>query len=664
MHRCMPARLWRVVSPRRHVALVLAGASLAVAIPASLAAQAAPPARRDSTVRTDSAQRIDRVLVSAIRASDAAPIAQKTISRDVITERHFGQDVPLLLQGASPSLTAHTETGTSWGYSYLRLRGIDQTRINITIDGVPLNDMEDQVLYFANFADLMGNVQTVQVQRGVGTSTAGTASFAGSVNFETAPVPLKDASGDVSLQLGSFGAQRLSGTFRSGLTDSRLAVYGRASALRTNGYRDHAGVEGRSAFVSAGWFGDRTIVKATALAGLLEDTLSYVGATLDELRANRRFNPLSPDERDKFGQQMLALSVSHAVSDATTVNTTVYRNSASGNYDYFYLPDRYRYSLDHTWYGVTSAVNVQRATTQFSAGINANTYARAHRAYLQPDPAPLYDNTGHKQDASAFAKVSIDQGRLRWFADLQGRWAKFRYEPDANAGIGEAVGRLAVLQPEAGRDGAPGRCMERLRLVRPDRTRAGAQRPVRRRGRSQRRQRGRLRRLHAHQAGVGAGRRSGRHVVGRGAIAAGQRLQHGVPEQHRPHRSANGVGVHAAAQCRVELPSRRRAGRHLAAFAPCADRGQCGLERQSHPRVHGLLQRDAGGPDERGADADAPLPDGGAGGTDGVEGAHALPWRGATSPGRSSTTPAGRIGCSPISSSSTPRRGPPGAGTR
>lgn len=145
------------------------------------------------------------MLVNAIRAGNEAPIAQKTIGRAAITARHFGQDVPMLLMQAAPSMTAHTETGTQWGYSYLRLRGLDQTRINITIDGVPLNDPEDQVLYFANLADLMSNVQSVQVQRGVGTSTAGTASYAGSINFETMPVARKQRSGDVEVQLGSLG---------------------------------------------------------------------------------------------------------------------------------------------------------------------------------------------------------------------------------------------------------------------------------------------------------------------------------------------------------------------------------------------------------------------------------------------------------------------------
>jgi len=305
------------------------------------------------------------------------------------------------------------------------------------------------VLYFANLADLMSNVQSVQVQRGVGTSTAGTASFAGSINFETTPVARADAGGDVQLQMGSFGSQRVSASFNSGLTDSKFAVYGRASALRTNGYRDHSGVMGRSAFVGAGWFGTRDVLKLTTLVGLLADTLSYTGATLEQLAANRRFNPLQPDERDKFGQQLVSLAYTRALQNGGSVSTTVYRNSASGNYDFFDLPDRYRFNLAHTWYGVTSAYNAERGALRVNTGMNANTYQRAHRGYLQPSTT-LYDNTGHKQDASAFAKLSLDAGRARWFADLQGRYANFRYEPDANAGIDERSIDWLFFNPKAG----------------------------------------------------------------------------------------------------------------------------------------------------------------------------------------------------------------------
>lgn len=445
---CLPwardARLVRIA--RRAIAPSI------LLVASSASAQVADTVRtaRDSA-RADSARKIERVLVTAIRAAEAAPIAQKTISAATIRQRQFGQDVPLLLVGATPSLSVHTETGTNWGYSYLRLRGMDQTRINITIDGIPLNDMEDQVLYFANFADLMSSVQSVQVQRGVGTSSAGTASFAGSVNFETMPVARRDRGGELQLQLGSFGAQRVSGAFSSGLIGpgGRFAVQGRAGVLRTNGYRDHSGVAGGSALVGAGWFGDRDILKLTALVGVLSDTLSYVGATREELAANRRYNPLAPDERDRFGQQMVALAYTRLMSDATSLNTTIYRNSAAGSYDYADGTDRYRFNLDHTWYGVTSAINHQRGALRLHAGVNANDYSRAHRGYFQPSTT-LYDNTGHKSDLSGFVKGSYELGRMRWFADVQGRHASFRYEPDANAGISGRSIDWTFLNPKAG----------------------------------------------------------------------------------------------------------------------------------------------------------------------------------------------------------------------
>ncbi|MFN8570888.1 MAG: TonB-dependent receptor [Gemmatimonadaceae bacterium] len=403
-----------------------------------------------SKAAADSAKRMEQVLITAIRAANIAPIAQRTVPRTEIEQRQFGQDVPLLLANSSPGLTVHTETGTNWGYSYLRLRGVDQTRINITLDGVPLNDMEDQVLYFANFADFMSGMQSVQVQRGVGTSSAGTASFAGSINFESMPLAVRRSGGDLQLQVGSFGAQRVSGSYQSGLLDNRLAFYARAGVLRTNGYRDHSGVRGGSGLVGAGWFGDRDIVKLTGLFGVLADTLSYVGATLDELKTNRRFNPLQPDELDRFGQQMVALSYTRIASPSTSVSSTVYRNSAGGSYDYFALPDRYRYNLAHTWYGTTTALNYAQGRWHGAVGLNANTYQRAHRAYLESASTTLYDNTGHKNDVSGFAKVLYDSGRWRWFADLQARHAEFRYAPDANAGVAGRSVSWNFVNPKGG----------------------------------------------------------------------------------------------------------------------------------------------------------------------------------------------------------------------
>src|SRR5205085_2507016 len=200
--------------------------------------------------------------------------SQKTLTQADLEPRYFGQDVPLLLQGAAPSLTSYAETGNYWGYSYIRLRGIDQSRINLTLDGIPLNDPEDQVLYFADFPDLANSLHSVQVQRGVGTSSNGTAAYAGSINMETIPLASSMRGGNVQLEGGSFGSMRASAEYQSGLLPNRFAFYGRLSALTTNGYRYHSGVDGRSGFFSGGYFGDRDIVKLTATAGLMRDTMA------------------------------------------------------------------------------------------------------------------------------------------------------------------------------------------------------------------------------------------------------------------------------------------------------------------------------------------------------------------------------------------------------
>src|SRR5206468_7063999 len=162
--------------------LVLAAAL--AASPNVLLAQA----RLDSaSARRDSAQRLEAVTVSSIRARTDAAVSSYSLDTREITRRSFGQDVPLLLQG-TPSLTSYAETGNYWGYSYIRIRGIDQSRINLTLDGIPLNDPEDQVLYFTDFPDLANSINSIQVQRGVGSSAPGTASYGGSINFETIPV--------------------------------------------------------------------------------------------------------------------------------------------------------------------------------------------------------------------------------------------------------------------------------------------------------------------------------------------------------------------------------------------------------------------------------------------------------------------------------------------
>jgi len=423
------------------------------AAPAVLLAQT----RQDSTrVRRDTTHTLEAVTVAAIRAREDAPVSAKIVDAAELQRRSFGQDVPLVLQG-TPSLSSYSETGNYWGYSYIRLRGIDQSRINLTLDGIPLNDPEDQVLYFADFPDLTNSISSIQVQRGVGTSAPGTASYGGSINFETIPVAATARAGQLQLQGGSFGSGRASAEYASGLGPSRLAAYGRFSALQSSGFRRHSGTEGRSAFLSAAYVGEREILKVTALAGLFADTLAYVGATEAELAQDRRHNPLRSDEVDRFGEQLAALTYTRFLGARSSMSTTAYRISASGNYDVCIdrcdqpQGDLWNFRLDFAWYGATSVWSFQSDRFRVNAGLNGNTYARDHYAYARPDlTQPLYFNTGHKGDASAFAKVAYDVGSLTLFGDLQGRRAEFRYTPDVRAGIPGSSIAWTFVNPKAG----------------------------------------------------------------------------------------------------------------------------------------------------------------------------------------------------------------------
>lgn len=353
----------------------------AFAVATSIGLAAAPlqaQATARDTSRADSAQAhpLERVMISAVRGSSNAPISQKTISRDEIQPRYFGQDVPLVLQGAAPSLTSYAETGNYWGYSYMRLRGLDQSRINLTLDGIPLNDPEDQVLYFADFPDLANSLQSVQVQRGVGTSSNGTAAFAGSVNMESIS-PASTRGGEVQLEGGAFGSRRISADYRTGLLPSRFAFYARLSALQTDGYRYHSGVEGRSAFVSGGYFGDRDILRVTATTGVMRDTMAYLAVAESDLATDRRINPLSPRERDGFGERLASLSYTRLVNPSTSFTTTLYRIAASGDYDVL-VDSLENLNLDFVWYGATGAWSYHRDALQLDVGGNANKIGRAH----------------------------------------------------------------------------------------------------------------------------------------------------------------------------------------------------------------------------------------------------------------------------------------------
>jgi iron complex outermembrane recepter protein len=259
---------------------------------------------------------LEKVTITAIRGEggDRAPIAQHTLPMATLEQRYSGQELPLML-AETPAITAYAESGAFSNYTYFRIRGIDQTRINITLDGIPLNDAEDQGVFFSNFPDFGNSVQSVQVQRGVGTSSLGTASYAGSVNFESLTLSQADRRGEMQFSRGSFNTTRTSGEWQQRWGD-RLAGYGRVSWQETDGYRNNSGNGSSGGFVTVGYYGDRTIAKLITLGGISRNQLSYVAASEDDIRRDPRVNPLS--DSDRFWQSVVGLAVTRQLNERQT----------------------------------------------------------------------------------------------------------------------------------------------------------------------------------------------------------------------------------------------------------------------------------------------------------------------------------------------------------
>jgi iron complex outermembrane receptor protein len=396
-------------------------------------------------------QSLEALTVTAVRGGANAPVAQTTLDRARLERDYAGQDVPLSLRQA-PSVTAYSESGSLSNYSYFRLRGVDQSRINITLDGVPLNEPEDQQIYFADFPDLTSSVQSVQIQRGVGTSTYGQAGFGGSVNFASRALAGSMRGGELQLGGGSFGAARATLSAMSGQLPNGMAFSARLSGLRSDGYRRGGTNAANGALVSGGYFGDRDVVKITASTGLERNGQVYSAVPDSVLRRDPRFNPLD-GVGDKYRESFATVSYTRFLTPNASAGLTAYGFDTRGFYDYpSGGPERaLRYRSASQWGGIVAAAHVSRGVLSLDGGAHASTYAKDHAFDARPDlEYPAYANTGHKTEGSAFTKASVALGRVSLFGDLQVRTVEFRYDPTAGYGLAQSSERWSFVNPKAG----------------------------------------------------------------------------------------------------------------------------------------------------------------------------------------------------------------------
>jgi len=374
----------------------------------------------------------EEVVVAAVRADTEAPITKRDLDRREIESLNTGQEMPFLLKDV-PSITQYSDSGSPTGYSYIYLRGIPQTRMNITLDGVPLNEPEDSAFYFANFGDFANAVESLQVQRGVGTSTVGASSFVGSINF--ASIDLKDeAAADVRLGSGSFGASRVSAAVHSGRLGGGVKLYGQAAFQDADGFREHSGSTQRSLYFGATRDTDASFFKVFGFAGQEESQLAFLAADEDTLKTNLRFNPMSPDERDRFSQRFVTAQYHRAFGPATELSVQGYYNGADG---WYRIQDGagglYQYNLDWGSAGATAAYHTVRGAFDLTWGGHVNDFESRHARDIVGGPSQ-YTNRGFKNEVNSFVKLGYAAGRWHHYGDVQVRWARFRFEGDLDLG--------------------------------------------------------------------------------------------------------------------------------------------------------------------------------------------------------------------------------------
>ncbi len=411
----------------------------------------------------------DEVVVRATRATDKTPTTHSTISKADIEAQNFGQDVPLLLNW-TPSVVTTSDAGTGIGYTGIRIRGSDPTRINVTINGIPYNDSESTGTFWVDIPDIASSSESIQIQRGVGTSTNGAGAFGATINLQT-NVRRDDAYAEVSNTFGSFNTRKHTFNFGTGLLNNHFVVDGRLSRIASDGFIDRAFSDLNSYYFSAGYFGRKTMLKAIFFGGnertyqswygvpesrLKNDTEAMLTTAMNEgwneeqtdnlLQSDSRtFNPyLYENQVDNYRQDHYQLHFSHTPGSALTINTALHYTPGKGYYEeYRYDEDPANYGLaggastdlirrrwlDNDFYGLTWSVNYDKHNWNLVAGGAWNRYDGDHFGEIIWSQAggvsyehPYYFNNGDKRDFNVFIKGNYPLGeRLNAFVDLQYR---------------------------------------------------------------------------------------------------------------------------------------------------------------------------------------------------------------------------------------------------
>ncbi len=414
------------------------------------------------------------VLVQATRAKENAATTFTSISKQELAKQNHGQDLPFLLN-LTPSTVINSDAGAGIGYTGIRIRGVDPTRTNVTINGIPVNDAESHSTFWVNTPDLASSVQNIQVQRGVGTSTNGAASFGASINIQTDGLSTKPFA-EIANSIGSFNTRKHTVKFGTGLLDNGWAFDLRLSKLSSDGFIDRSTSDLKSFFTSASRYGKKSLFKVNVFSGKevsyqawngipeprlsgdiagMNNYASLLGTNLNDLlkSGNRTYNEFTyKNQTDNYQQDHYQIFYTYLPNKFLKLNVGGHYTYGRGYYEEFKadeklskykLNDVYttndtikrsdivrRRWLDNDFYGVIFSAIYEKDNLTATFGGGANIYDGKHYgeivwAQFASNSVPgthFYDGKSTKKEQNYYAKVNyLFTQKLSGFVDIQMR---------------------------------------------------------------------------------------------------------------------------------------------------------------------------------------------------------------------------------------------------
>ncbi len=410
---------------------------------------------------TSKVNQLDEVLVSAVRVTSKTPVSFSNLDKKEIKLRNLGQDIPILMNFL-PSVVTTSDAGNGVGYTGIRVRGSDATRVNVTINGIPYNDSESHGTFWVNMPDFASSVESLQLQRGVGTSTNGAGAFGASLNMLTDSYSNK-ASGEISSSFGSFNTVKNTVKFSTGLMNDHFEIAGRLSALQSDGYIDRANSDLKSYFLQGTYIGKTTLIKALAFGGTEKTYQAWYGIDAATLESDRTYNDAGrftdefgkprfyDNQTDNYQQDHYQLHWNEKIAANWSTNLAFHYTKGKGYYEEYKEDQdfadyglasilvaptanttdlvRQRW-LDNDFYGTTFSANYKTENLDVILGGGWNKYEGDHfgkviwaRFASQSELGDhYYDDFSTKTDGNIFAKANYKvSDKWSLFGDLQVR---------------------------------------------------------------------------------------------------------------------------------------------------------------------------------------------------------------------------------------------------